>query len=354
MRVLQLIDSLHPGGAERMAITLANELVPHIEKSYLCVTREEGILKSGLSKEVHFTFLNKKNTLDFKALIKLKKLVKAEQINIVHAHSTSYFFATIIKLNSPKVKLIWHDHYGDSEKVNIRKHLILKYCSNFFDGTIAVNEILLKWNKEKLRAKKLLFLKNFVTQKKTETKDKFRLKGNATFKILCVANVRPQKDHLNLIKAFVKIRLKFQDSSLHLIGNNEGEYAKSIYEYINLNKINDIFFYGSRNTNKIIYNQASVGVLSSISEGLPISLLEYGAAGLAVVTTNVGQCAEVVGDTGQVVSVNNPEALAAGILKYIENDNLRKIDAEKFKNKIEKEYSAQAVLPQLMSFYKTL
>ena len=52
MRVLQLIDSLHPGGAERVSVNIANALVENIDKSFLCVTREEGILKESLTPSV--------------------------------------------------------------------------------------------------------------------------------------------------------------------------------------------------------------------------------------------------------------------------------------------------------------
>ncbi|WNH09649.1 hypothetical protein [Thalassobellus suaedae] len=66
MNVLQLIDSLHAGGAERVALNYANALVPKIETSYLCATREEGLLKESLSKDVPYIFLNKKSALDLK------------------------------------------------------------------------------------------------------------------------------------------------------------------------------------------------------------------------------------------------------------------------------------------------
>ena len=59
MRVVQMIDSLESGGAERMAVTIANELVGQVSFSGLLSTRIEGNLKSAIDKEVYYLFLNR-------------------------------------------------------------------------------------------------------------------------------------------------------------------------------------------------------------------------------------------------------------------------------------------------------
>src|SRR5690606_8062207 len=97
MRVLQLIDSLRPGGAEKMAVNIANALLPHVEGSYLCCTRQEGMLKEEIKSEVGYLFLNKKNRMDPKAIIRLRRYIKENEIDIIHAHSTSFFLAGLLK-----------------------------------------------------------------------------------------------------------------------------------------------------------------------------------------------------------------------------------------------------------------
>ena len=59
MRVLQLIDSIDAGGAERIAVTFANALADQNQTSHLCVTRAEGVLKDQLNPAVGFHFLKK-------------------------------------------------------------------------------------------------------------------------------------------------------------------------------------------------------------------------------------------------------------------------------------------------------
>ncbi|GAL61464.1 glycosyltransferase [Algibacter lectus] len=91
MKVLQLIDSLEAGGAERVAVNYANGLVHMIDASYLCTTRAEGLLKGELNKDVGYLFLNKKKTIDVKAIKRLHQFIKNEDIDIIHAHGSSFF-----------------------------------------------------------------------------------------------------------------------------------------------------------------------------------------------------------------------------------------------------------------------
>ena len=102
MRILQIIDSLEVGGAERMAINYANALSQQIDFSGIVATRKEGSLKSHILPEVPFLCLNKRFAADIKAIYKLKMHCKKNDITLVHAHGTSYFTAFLLKLMHPK------------------------------------------------------------------------------------------------------------------------------------------------------------------------------------------------------------------------------------------------------------
>ena len=75
IRILQLIDSLEAGGAERMAVSYANALNRQLGFGALATTRSEGQLKNQLDKDVFYVFLNRKKTLDIKALLLFRKIL---------------------------------------------------------------------------------------------------------------------------------------------------------------------------------------------------------------------------------------------------------------------------------------
>ena len=102
------------------------------------------------------------------------------------------------------------------------------------------------------------------------------------------------------------------NASLHLIGNEpRTSYSKKILDHISNSIFKDQIFYYCTQTNILGYlKQADLGVLASRSEGLPVALLEYGLAGLAVIVTNVGECSEVVNRYALVVQPENSEMFA--------------------------------------------
>ncbi len=69
MRILQIIDSLEIGGAEKMAVNYANALTDKVEFSGLVATRKEGNLKSHINQKVNYLFLNRKKFFDVKAVL---------------------------------------------------------------------------------------------------------------------------------------------------------------------------------------------------------------------------------------------------------------------------------------------
>lgn len=231
MRVLQLIDSLHAGGAERMAVNFANSLTSHIDASYICVTREEGLLKQSLLPEVHYFFLSKNTTIDFKAIKKLHGFIKKNGIDIIHAHSSSFFLGTLMKMLNPKLILIWHDHYGNSEYLEHRSKFVLKICSLFFNHVITVNTKLQLWNEKNLHIKSVSYLPNFTTYQNVRSNT--ILEGIEGMRIICLANLRTQKDHINLLNAFLIVKTANLDWTLHLVGQDfYDDYSKSIRNFI--------------------------------------------------------------------------------------------------------------------------
>ncbi|RXJ45416.1 glycosyltransferase [Gelidibacter gilvus] len=357
MRVLQLIDSLDAGGAERMAVNIANVLSESVERSYLCATRREGLLKDAIASNVSYLFLDKQRKLDWPAMIKLRRYILKEKIDIIHAHSTSFFMATLMKWLIPGLKIVWHDHYGNSSYLEERKYGVLKLCSRSFSLILSVNSVLETWAKTNLNGDEVAYLPNFAIQE-TVISQVTELKGVAGKRILCLANLREQKDHHNLLQAFKLVGNHHSDWTLHCVGQDfKDAYSESVYQLVTeLDLEEQVFFYGSCPDSSAIIKQADIGVLSSSSEGLPLALLEYGLGQLPIVATNVGDSTSVLPEACRefLVAPNHPEHLAERIMVLISDDYLRETTGKVINQHVLEHFSAMAVNDKLMSYYSQL
>jgi glycosyltransferase involved in cell wall biosynthesis len=353
IRVIQLIDSLEPGGAERMAITIANGLVDQVAFTGLVVTRLEGGLKNTIDKKVGYTFVNKKNIVDFKAIFCLKDFIKANNVNIIHAHGSSYFFAILLKLIFPSLKIFWHDHFGNRVKAK-ENFFLLRFLSVFFSGVFTVNETLKEWAVKKLWVKDVQFLPNFTLE--TEEESVTILKGEAGKRIVFLANLHTPKNHLLALKAFMNSEIYKDGWTMHLVGKDKlDNYSEVLKNFISHNNLQDsVLIYGSCNDVKCILKQAKVGILVSSYEGFPVTLLEYGMANLIVVCTDVGYCNTIIQNrkTGYLIPPDNSELLKKTFLTIANETKENEVLANNLNTFVEVNYAPEKVIQSIIMGYK--
>lgn len=353
MRILQLIDSLDTGGAERMAISYANALSEIISYSALVTTRKEGALKSQLSNKAGYLFLNRKGKIGFRAVLKLRKFVKQNKIDVIHAHSTSFFTATLVKLIYPKVRIVWHDHYGNSEFLAKRNSIPLKFCSYLFEGIISVNFKLSNWAQKTLNCSKVIYLPNFVNLQNNSNPETF-LQGEQGKRIICLANLREQKNHPMLIEIADTISKNKPDWTFHLIGKDfQNNYSYNLRQLIKAKNLkNHVFVYGSKNDIGNILQQCEIAILTSKSEGLPVALLEYGFYKKPVITTNVGEISSVINnnENGVLIESEDVKSFIEALLYLMENNALKEKLGYNLNKTILKNYSDKAVIKQYLTW----
>jgi polysaccharide biosynthesis protein PelF len=128
-----------------------------------------------------------------------------------------------------------------------------------------------------------------------------------------VGRVDPLKDLETLVEAFAVVRRRVPGAVLRLFGptpaGNE-EYAERVRARVADLELDDaVTFEGPVRPASAAYHASSVVALSSISEGLPYTVMEAMMCGRATVSTGVGGVPEVTGDAGLVVPPRNPAAL---------------------------------------------
>jgi glycosyltransferase involved in cell wall biosynthesis len=356
MRVLQIIDSLHAGGAERMAVNYANALVDKVEFSGIVITRAEGILQKQLRPEVFYSFLNKKKTIDLAAIYRLKRMVIDHKIDILHAHGTSFFTAFLFKIFYFRIKIVFHEHYGGRAKQSFFKNMPLLFCSLFFNKILVVTKELEQWFLKK-RFSQVIFFPNFAVFDEKE-KAVTQLFGNNDKRIICLANLKNPKNHQLLVRAFYESDIIKEGWTLHLVGKNyKDQYASVLQKKIDdLGISKHVYLYDTKSDIKNILSQSTIGVLCSSFEGFPVTLLEYGLAKLAVVASDVGFCSKIIIDnkTGLLFKPNSYEKLTFSLKKMSADEKLRNQLSTNLNTLVIDNFSAQIVILNLVILYKEM
>jgi glycosyltransferase involved in cell wall biosynthesis len=355
---MQVVDSLQLGGMELVAVNFANLLAERGVRSHLCSTRAGGPLESRLSPRVTHLDLERKGRIDLASLRRLVGFIRQQQVDIIHAHGTSLFFSALAAFFAPRVKLIWHVHFGRFAAEE-RPARIYRLAAKRIVGVIAVNQPLAQWARAGLRfpADRVWYVPNFVVEPASASPS-VPLPGTPGKRIVCVANLRPEKDHLMLVEAMKEVTEADPSATLLLVGNDANQaHATKVKERIHQHALqNNIVLLGSRSDVGAILRECDIGVLSSASEGMPLAPLEYGMAGLPTVATRVGQVPEVLDEerAGVLVAPGQPGEMATALLKLLRSAELRARLGGELKRRVREKYSEAAAMREVLRIYETV
>lgn len=356
--VLHIIDSLKAGGAERMAVNLANGLLTTRFQPHFCVTRQLGPVDH-LDPTVSFLHLARRNRFDLRAFYHCIRYVRQNGIRIIHAHSTSVFFALLVAVFFRNIIVIWHVHGIEIEKVTVFKRFFYGLAARYANGVICVSSKLTEWIFGLRHKSGVWYLPNYIQISPTlRQAGGDNLVAHGAKKVICVSNLRHPKDHLTLLYAWRMVLQVCPDAHLLLIGAiGEQDYMDKILKTLDDKVfVGRVTWLGQRSDVPDLLGECQIGVLSSLSEGFPVTLLEYGWAGLGVVATEVGECAEILdsGKAGMLINPGDVDALANALIRLLQDAELRQALGDNLKRRVQNTYSQDIVLTRLTEIYNQL
>jgi glycosyltransferase involved in cell wall biosynthesis len=347
--VMQIVDALDAGGLERVAVNIANYLPPDKYRSHLCTTRADGPLASVIAPHVNRLRLARTRRFDLRAIRRLKEYVRDHDIRILHAHGTALFVAS----RAPAT-LLWHDHFG--RYATEERSWVYRLASRRLAGVIAVNQPLVGWSQRRLNlpADCVWYVPNFVSEPPAEMVVP-PLPGQMGCRIVCVANLRPEKDHLTLLAAMRQVVRVLPAAHLILVGQaGNQDYLQRVLAAL---PVEHVTWLGPRTDVAAILRGCDVGVLSSVSEGLPLALIEYGMNGLPAVATHVGQCAEVLdnGRCGKLVPPGEVAPLADAMVSMLRQfaEGRRQL-GQQFRQRMVERHGVKAGIKRIDAIYEKL
>lgn len=179
-----------------------------------------------------------------------------------------------------------------------------------------------------------------------------------------VGRVVPIKDIKSFIKAVSVLKNKELDILVYIIGPYEEdqdyyEECLDLVRFYNLEE--DVVFTGKVNV-KDYYPKTDILVLSSISEGQPMVILEAFAASIPVVTTDVGSCRSLIfgdspedralGEAGSVVPFGEPGLLAEALETLIRDNALRERFAHNGHKRVNTFYTEKLNISRYENLYQ--
>lgn len=324
MKILHLINSLDIGGAEKnlYKICISDKKNDHIVVSL----SDKGFYGNLLSNKGFLVFEIdlKKNWFFFFKIIKIIYLYKP---NIIQSWMyISDFIASLTIFFTFKKNIIWNvRHSFLNPLVEKKQTIIIVKLLSFFSYLIPKKIIFCSKKSKKIHLmlgynpKILLYIPNGYSINNENKSKKKILKylrfGKNIFLIGSSGRYHPYKDFNNLFAA-LKIVKKNLNFKFILMGKNNTYKNSNLVELIKKNHLmNQIYLLGLRKNTKSVFNSLDLFVLSSNNEAFPNVVAEAMACGVPCVVTNVGDAADIVGNTGWVVPSRNSRALANSIKK---------------------------------------
>ena len=181
---------------------------------------------------------------------------------------------------------------------------------------------------------------------------------NGYIDIGAVVRIAKIKDIKTMIYAFAEVKSRVPNARLYILGDvDDKEYNEECHQLIDQLKVEDIIFTGVVSV-KEYFPKFDFTILTSISEGQPLSVLESFAAGRPVVTTDVGCCRELIdrddefGSAGLCVPPMHKDLLADAMVSMCLNKGMRLKMGESGRLRAEKYYTQKIMMDKYRSLYE--
>lgn len=165
-----------------------------------------------------------------------------------------------------------------------------------------------------------------------------------------------RKGIFDLLRALVVVRTRFPTVRLRCGGDGDVEGVKALARELGVGEYVDMLGWTTGAAKERVLSQATLYVLPSYAEGLPMGVLEAMAAGLPIVATAVGGIPDAVEDgvEGFLIAPGDIDALAERIMRLLDSAGLRSSMGEAGRAKVREQFSADKVLSQVENLYRNL
>lgn len=361
MKVLQVINSLYPGGAEKLileTVPLMNER--NVETDVLVFTNDDYPFHKLLEEQecCKLINLNLNSNYSFKAILKLRNIILNYDVVHVHLFPAQYYVLLANKLTfSKSPKFVFTEH-NTTNKRKLNKYIswLDKLSYRGFETIVCISDEIKNITSDYLSSdKKLKVVENGINLDKIYNASPLKRSAVAnniqdSDKLIFQVSVFDRaKDQPTLIKS-----LKYLPDNFKIVFAGTGSKIDESKELASSLGLSDrVFFLGVRKDIPELLKTVDYVVLSSKHEGLSLASLEGLASGKPFICTEVPGLIDVVKGAGIMFPYKDERAFASEVLKL---DNNKKHYQEVVNKCLERAslYDVKNMTSKLISIYEDL
>lgn len=368
MKVLHVVESFEIGGLEKFVIDLGKLQSSRGHQVYFASLSESNPMYS-VDKMSHIPLkvFPKTKPFDFSLMKQIAGFINENGIQIVHTHNavTNYYLALAKTIFPYHAVLINTRHGLANSPFSWRRELFFKASLIRTSMVVFVCET----------ARQLFIQKKIVSPDKSYVilnginieeftsapivKDAFlkiildwKKQGNLI--LGTVGRLNPVKNHSYLLEIFELLRKK-TGTPLKLVFVGDGPKMTELQSLVRAKKMEDeVLFTGAHLSPTGIMQQFDLFLLTSFSEGLPITLIEAMSLGLPIATTKVGGIPDIVMDgiNGVFIPLNQPKIAAEIISQLLQDKALLEFMRQKNKDNARRHFDMSVVEEKYEKIYR--
>jgi glycosyltransferase involved in cell wall biosynthesis len=291
-------------------------------RPYLCSSRPlmgDTFAAELEAADVPLLALPRRSKLDVAAWRHLRAFLRRNEIDVLHAHKFgSNLWGTLVGRTARVPVVVAHEHSWSYEGQPLRRFLDRAVISRGADAFVAVSEQDRRRmiEVEGVNPEVIRLLPNGIpplVRRGTDVRAQLGIPSGA-FVAGSVAQLRGEKALDVLVRAAQLLALRVPGARIVIAGHGPEEHPlRALISELGLE--DTVLLIGPRDDVPDVLAALDVAVCCSRYEGAPLSVMEYMAAGLPVVATNVGGLPDLIedGTHGSIVPPEDPEALAAAL-----------------------------------------
>ena len=302
--------------------------VEGFKMSVLCIESPLGPFAQELQNNgIHFTELNRQPGFDTSLIKQIRQTIKNNKVDIIHCHQYTPWVYGVIAAAFTTTKVIFTEHGRFYPDLSTWKRKLINPLLNLFTDQVtaiskATKQALIEF--ENIPKKSIEVIYNGIAPLDVDQDEVTTLRTELAIpknhRVLgTIARFDPIKNHTMMLKAFALVLKQQPNTTLIIVG--DGEERPNIEACINqLNISNNVILTGYQTKPHNYLALMDIYLLSSLSEGTSMTLLEAMSLSKPCVVTNVGGNPEIVIDNknGYVTPNNNATAFAQGIMRVID------------------------------------